>query len=76
MFRVDWLQAAMDELTDLWVQADSTQRQGLSQRLVMPWSNDCKTIRPTRANLGRAVVALPLSLHWPFVSKSRRMDKR
>jgi len=30
MFRVEWLQVALDELTDLWTQADSTQRQAIT----------------------------------------------
>ena len=30
MFRVEWLQTALDELSDLWLQADSTQRQAIT----------------------------------------------
>jgi hypothetical protein len=30
MFRVEWLQPAVDELTALWIQADSAQRQALT----------------------------------------------
>lgn len=30
MFQVEWLQSALDELTNLWVQADSTQRQAIT----------------------------------------------
>ena len=30
MFRVDWLQKALDELTILWTQADSTQQQAIT----------------------------------------------
>ena len=30
MFRVEWLQLAMDQLSDLWLQADSELRQALA----------------------------------------------
>jgi hypothetical protein len=30
MFRVEWLQSALDELTTLWIQADPTLRQALT----------------------------------------------
>lgn len=30
MFRVEWLQIALDELTNFWVQADSSQRQTIT----------------------------------------------
>ena len=30
MFRVEWLQSALDELTRLWTQADATLRQALT----------------------------------------------
>jgi hypothetical protein len=30
MFRVEWLQIAVDELTTLWTQADSAQRQAIT----------------------------------------------
>jgi hypothetical protein len=30
MFQVEWLQAALDELTQLWTQADSTLRSALT----------------------------------------------
>lgn len=30
MFRVDWLESALDELMTLWTQADSTQRQAIT----------------------------------------------
>jgi hypothetical protein len=30
MFRVDWLQTALDELTNLWMAADSPQRQAIT----------------------------------------------
>ncbi|HZV04722.1 MAG TPA: hypothetical protein VE999_06535 [Gemmataceae bacterium] len=30
MFRVDWLEVALDELTTLWMQADATQRQAIT----------------------------------------------
>ena len=31
MFRVDWLQSALNELADLWTQADSDQRQVITE---------------------------------------------
>jgi len=31
MSRVEWLQIALDELTNLWIQADSTQRQAITR---------------------------------------------
>jgi hypothetical protein len=30
MFQVEWLQVALDELTDLWTRADSVQRQAIT----------------------------------------------
>lgn len=30
MFRVEWLQTALDELANLWTQADSAQRQAIT----------------------------------------------
>lgn len=30
MFQVEWLQIALDELTNLWTQADSIQRQAIT----------------------------------------------
>jgi hypothetical protein len=30
MFRVEWLQIALDELTDLWMQADASQRHAIT----------------------------------------------
>jgi hypothetical protein len=30
MFRVEWLQIALDELTNLWTQSDSAQRQAIT----------------------------------------------
>ena len=30
MFQVEWLQTAVDEMTNLWMQADSTQRQAIT----------------------------------------------
>jgi hypothetical protein len=30
MFRVDWLEVALDELTTLWTQADSSHRQAIT----------------------------------------------
>lgn len=30
MFRVEWLQSALDELTSLWTQANSAQRQAIT----------------------------------------------
>jgi hypothetical protein len=30
MFQVEWLQIALDELTNLWMQADSIQRQSIT----------------------------------------------
>jgi hypothetical protein len=30
MFRVEWLQSALDELADCWARADSTQRQAIT----------------------------------------------
>lgn len=30
MFQVEWLQIALDELTDFWAQADSTQRENIT----------------------------------------------
>jgi hypothetical protein len=30
MFRVEWIQAALDELTDPWVQSSSEQRQAIT----------------------------------------------
>jgi hypothetical protein len=30
MFRVEWLQEALDELTNLWLQADSSLRQAIT----------------------------------------------
>lgn len=31
MYRVIWLQAALDELTDIWLQADSASRQAIRE---------------------------------------------
>jgi hypothetical protein len=30
MFRVEWLQSALDELADLWTRADPVQRQAIT----------------------------------------------
>ena len=30
MFKVEWLQSALDELTNLWMQADTTQRKDIT----------------------------------------------
>jgi hypothetical protein len=30
MFQVEWLQIALDELTNLWIKADSSQRQAIT----------------------------------------------
>lgn len=61
MFRVDWLQTALDELTDFWIQADSTQRQAitaachiLEQRLLKDPANEGES-RPG----GRRITFVP-----------------
>lgn len=74
MFRVEWLQIALDELTNLWTQSNSAQRQAitsashaLENRLRRDPANEGES-RPG----GRRITFVPL---WPFASKSRRTAK-
>jgi hypothetical protein len=60
-FQVDWLQIALDELTDLWTRADSIQRQAitaasplLEQRLKIDPANEGES-RPG----GRRITFVP-----------------
>ena len=70
MFRVEWHQVALDELTSLWMQADATQRQAVTtashaidQRLSTDPLNEGES--------HREVAGLPSFLPWLFVSRSR-----
>ena len=67
MFRVDWLQVAMEELSDHWMQADSTRRQAitaashaLDNRLMSDPANEGES----RADGIRITFVPPLAVHF------------
>ncbi len=67
MFRVDWLQVALDELTNLWIQADSTQRRAItaaSQVVEQRLSNDPANEGESRPGGRRITFVPPLALRF------------
>lgn len=67
MFRIEWVQSALDELSDLWLLADSTQRQAitaathsLEQRLLSDPANEGES----RAGNRRITFVSPLAVRF------------
>ena len=67
MFRIEWLQSAMDELSSLWIGADSTQRQAITsathaveQRLQIDPANEGES----RSGNRRITFVAPLAVRF------------
>jgi len=69
MFRVEWLREAVDELAELWIEADSPLRQAITEAT---HALD-KTYKPTRfgeANRGRGTCGFRSPILSHYSSKS------
>jgi hypothetical protein len=65
MFRVEWLQSALDELADLWTKADPVQRQaitGASHLLDQRLKRDPHVEGESRSRGRRITFAPPLAI--------------
>jgi hypothetical protein len=73
MYRLDWLQSAVNELTDGWLEADAEQRSAISaalREIELHLERDPLDMGESRANNRRVGFAPPLSV---FFSIDERM---
>jgi hypothetical protein len=74
MFRVEWLQVALDELTTLWTGADATDRQGIttaSHEIDQRLSNDPSNEGESRSPGCRITFVPPLAIRFQIEADGR-----
>jgi hypothetical protein len=67
MFHVEWLETALDDLANLWTQADSNQRQGITSAthlLEQRLSSDPMRDSESRAEGHRITFVPPLAIRF------------
>jgi len=72
-FRVEWLQAALDELTEVWLQQDASGREALTRAIYLAEQQ----LKQTPAEIGesrpggqRILFVLPLGVLYRVVASS------